>query len=142
MVVSTIDKARLQGISLLVTFSSRTPTEQYDLFKIGRTFDGSGNVTAEDLGKIVTRCDGFKRLSWHNVSRAVDLAVVIGKDIYYDKAHLSPVAAIARTIGLRWGGDWSGSFQDYPHFENVVCQAHKSIEAPDHFDMFGACKTA
>jgi hypothetical protein len=116
------------GIDSLVTYTSRTAEQQADLWKIGRFVGGS----------IVTNCDGVTRKSWHQVRRAVDFAVIRGKSVFYSAAALDSVAHIMKGHGLEWGGDWSGDFKDYPHFEWRVCK-HGRQKDPAHFADTGLC---
>jgi peptidoglycan L-alanyl-D-glutamate endopeptidase CwlK len=60
--------------------------------------------------------------SKHLVGRAVDLAVVVGKEVrwdwplYLNLAEIVKAAAQAEGVAIVWGGDWK-TFRDGPHFE-------------------------
>ena len=60
--------------------------------------------------------------SRHITGHAVDLAVVIGKEVrwdwplYYTLAEAVKKAAAAEGIPIEWGGDWK-KFKDGPHFQ-------------------------
>ena len=75
--------------------------------------------TTPPLGKanIVTNARGGQ--SWHNFGLAFDIVVLdtIGKEDW-DIRHPAwkAVAALGKSVGLEWGGDWV-SFKDYPHFQ-------------------------
>jgi len=117
----------------------RTPTEQFEYFKIGRRENDNG--TWEIIGNIMTTIDGCEKKSPHNFipSQAFDLyAYVPGKpDLSYDSRYLSYIAGIIQATaiklfnqnrtahGLRWGGNWDGDGKiitdqkliDLVHFE-------------------------
>ena len=84
----------------------RTPEEQFVLFSRG-----------------VSKCDGYKKKSYHQTGRAFDIyAFVDGKatwDVqYYEPIarHLQEYALKMYGIELTWGGDFQ-SFIDMPHFQ-------------------------
>ncbi|ARK23328.1 peptidoglycan L-alanyl-D-glutamate endopeptidase [Sporosarcina sp. P37] len=52
----------------------------------------------------------------HASRRAWDIAVAPPKDLY-DIATLNKCGAIARKLGINWGGDWAAKNIDRPHFE-------------------------
>ncbi|MGE7129560.1 M15 family metallopeptidase [Lysinibacillus xylanilyticus] len=62
-------------------------------------------------GQIVT----WTLSSNHKSRLAWDVAVGPPQSLY-DVATLSRIGAIARKLGITWGGDWVGSI-DRPHFE-------------------------
>ncbi len=120
--------ARFPGKYLSLTCVHRTPAEQLELFKKGRTATFAGTWVVEDQSKIVTNVDGFKVLGAHNYypSRAIDVAVVdnqTGKALWEEKYYL-PLLEIAKRYDLVSGGDWDGDgdrtdqkLHDLPHIE-------------------------
>lgn len=90
----------------------RTPAEQLNLYKQGRTLPGN----------IVTNLDGYNKKSRHNYnpSQAVDVVPypIDWNDLERFKAFGDFVKdkAIELDIYIRWGGDWV-RFRDYPHYE-------------------------
>ncbi len=92
-------KAGIQNI--FVTETYRSQGRQNYLYAQGRTRPG----------KIVTwtlRSNHTSRLAW-------DIAVAPPKPLY-DVDTLTKVGAIARKLGITWGGDWTRRI-DRPHFE-------------------------
>lgn len=89
------------GINVFVTETYRSQARQDYLYAQGRTRSG----------QIVT----WTRSSRHSSRLAWDIAVCSPTPLY-DTATLNKAGAIARKLGITWGGDWSGSI-DRPHFE-------------------------
>jgi hypothetical protein len=104
-----VDACAQAGVAILVTQGLRTWEEQDALFAQGRTTPG----------KIVTKARGGE--SWHNFGLAFDIVVLdsIGK-ADWDTAHpgWARAAAIGKSLGLEWGGDWK-KFKDLPHFQHI-----------------------
>ncbi|EUJ51783.1 M15 family metallopeptidase [Paenilisteria rocourtiae] len=104
-----IQKAHAEGIYICVVNPCfRSKAEQDALYAQGRT----------KPGQIVTNAKGGQ--SNHNFGVAVDLCLYTndGKNVVWEtntKRWLR-VVAIAKSVGFKWGGDWT-SFKDYPHFE-------------------------
>lgn len=117
-----IQKVMLEAIKevdFTVICGVRTPDEQFELYKQGRTLqDGKWIKT----GATVTNIDGKSKKSEHNYtpSRAIDIAPY-PIDWNNTKRFLDlskVVLRVAKELGidLDWGGDWT-SFKDYPHYE-------------------------
>ncbi|MEK4252733.1 MULTISPECIES: M15 family metallopeptidase [Ureibacillus] len=92
-------KAGIRDIFITETY--RTQERQNYLYQQGRSRPGS--IITWTLNSRHT-----SRLAW-------DIAVAPPKDLY-DVTTLNKVGAIARKLGITWGGDWVGSV-DRPHFE-------------------------
>ncbi len=114
------------------THSYRTPEYQFELYKKGRILK-NGLWVIDDKNKIVTNCDGYKKLSKHNYnpSQAIDICPypISWKDINRFYIFGGVVETTARYMGIdiRWGGDWDGdtqvndqTFNDLPHFEIIL----------------------
>lgn len=86
---------------IFITETYRSQERQNYLYEQGRTRPG----------QIVT----WTKKSRHTSRLAWDIAVAPPKSLY-DTATLNKVGAIARKLGITWGGDWKGSI-DRPHFE-------------------------
>ncbi|MFF2793544.1 M15 family metallopeptidase [Lysinibacillus xylanilyticus] len=87
--------------NIFITETYRSQERQKYLYSQGRTRPG----------QIVTwtlNSNHKSRLAW-------DIAVSPPQSLY-DVATLSRIGAIARKLGITWGGDWVGSI-DRPHFE-------------------------
>ena len=110
----------MPGKYLVLTCVYRSPSEQFELFKKGRTQGGDGKWTVGNKSDIVTNVDGVTVVGAHNYrpSRAVDVMVVdnqTGKATWDIEFYL-PLHDIAVRYGLEWGGDWK-SIKDYPHLQ-------------------------
>jgi LysM repeat protein len=108
---SMSDLCAYAGTTLLVTQGLRTWAEQDVLFAKGRT--------VPPIGKrhIVTNAKGGQ--SYHNFGLAFDIVVLdsVGK-ADWDTNHpgWQQAAAIGKSVGLEWGGNWK-NFKDMPHFQ-------------------------
>ena len=114
-----------------VSHGYRSPEEQNELYKKGRT----------EPGQIVTYLDGYNKKSKHNESpsQAVDI-YCSPSEIMYDPEHLCAVGGVIMATAARlyeegkinsrlvWGNDWnkngilikkdgSERFVDIPHFQ-------------------------
>jgi peptidoglycan L-alanyl-D-glutamate endopeptidase CwlK len=102
-----------------VLYGTRTASEQFELYKVGRKFISGKWVIA---GKTVTNLDGNIKKSNHNYSpsKAIDIAPypIDWSDIQRFKDLAVVIKQACKTVGieLQWGGDWK-SFIDYPHWE-------------------------
>lgn len=88
-------------IDIFITETYRSQERQNYLYEQGRTRPG----------QIVT----WTKSSRHTSRLAWDIAVAPPKPLY-DVATLNKVGAIARKLGITWGGDWVNSI-DRAHFE-------------------------
>lgn len=95
--------AASEGIDVIVTHTLRTCDEQNALYAQGRTAPGAK----------VTSAPGCR--SWHTHGRAIDLIVKDGGQLVHNglDERYSRLGAYAKSIGMKWGGD----FKDYGHFE-------------------------
>ncbi|MEA0565289.1 M15 family metallopeptidase [Lysinibacillus irui] len=96
-------------VDIFITETYRSQARQNYLHEQGRTrlFDDAGNK----LYKVT-----WTLLSNHTSRRAWDIAVAPPRDLY-DKSTLSRVGAIAKRLGITWGGYWPAGQYDAPHFE-------------------------
>lgn len=106
-------KCKEQGIYILFSECLRTRAEQDALYAQGRTKPGS----------IVTNAKGSTYSSQHQWGIAIDFYLDMDvdgdgskkDDAFNDSTGLfGRVGAIAKSIGLGWGGDWT-SIKDKPH---------------------------
>lgn len=104
-----VDLCAEAGFAILITQGLRTREEQDALYAKGRTAPG----------KVVTNAQGG--YSWHNFGLAYDIVILdsVGK-ADWDPSHpgWARAAAIGKSLGLQWGGDWR-SFKDLPHFQRT-----------------------
>lgn len=119
-----IRQAKAAGYDLIITSSLRTFGRQNQLYAQGRT----------TKGKIVTNAKGGE--SFHNYGLAID-AVPINKGIGI--ADINKIAAIAKKLGFKWGGDWKG-FRDIVHYEmtfgNSIAMIQKKHKAGKYKDNY------
>ena len=103
-----IARALSGGIRLMPYWIHRTPAQQFELYQQGRTV----------VGKIVTNCDGYKKISPHQRWRAADL-VIVGEDgrlIWNASARYELLGQMWKDLGGKHGGDFKG-ICDGGHFE-------------------------
>lgn len=92
-----------RGIPLRVVSAYRTPAEQQILFE-----SGAGVTKASAL------------MSYHNHGLAFDVVPVSYlpmKDWNPEGPLWADVGALGKSLGLTWGGDWTGEKKDRPHFQ-------------------------
>ncbi|WP_312507524.1 M15 family metallopeptidase [Lysinibacillus sp.] len=87
---------------IFITETYRSQARQNYLYEQGRTRPG----------QVVT----WTRNSNHTSRRAWDIAVAPPRNLY-DISTLSKVGAIAKKLGIVWGGYWEAGKYDAPHFE-------------------------
>lgn len=106
-ILEVIKRAYKEGINVQISSGYRSNAEQQRLYNQGRTTPG----------KIVTNARPGQ--SMHNYGLAVDYFLT-NKDgtkaLWTVNADWRRVAAIAKSLGFEWGGDWRG-FVDYPHLQ-------------------------
>ena len=100
-------KATPTGVHPIITQGYRTFAESEKLYAQGRTLPG----------EIVTNARAGS--SYHNYGLAIDFALVIDGKTTWNEKHPSwaTVVNIFKKYGFTWGGDFAGSFKDYPHLE-------------------------
>ena len=112
-------EARWPSKSLLLTCTARSPSEQFVLYKVGRheAQDGSWQVDGDPKSRTLTECDGYVRLSRHNLnpSEALDLVAFIAGKVTWAWAEYEAVGLMGEARGLRWGGRFPKG--DGPHLE-------------------------
>ena len=114
-------------INLILLAIKRTPID------FGVAYMG-GLRTAEEQNQLFkdgySKCDGYLKLSKHQLGEAIDLNVFVGSKLVENKEMLCVVAgtmfscASELNINLRWGLDWDSdgdirdnNFNDQYHFE-------------------------
>jgi peptidoglycan L-alanyl-D-glutamate endopeptidase CwlK len=115
----------IKHIDFSIMFGYRSPEEQLELFKKGRSFlKGKWVITSKK--SVVTYMDGTTKKSNHNFSpaRAVDIMPYPFLQSYWKDSKIwyeysEAIKKAADTIGVKivWGGDWK--MFDAPHFELV-----------------------
>lgn len=107
------EKCKKSGIGIKFSECVRTKEEQDLLYAQGRTRPGN----------IVTNAKGSSYSSQHQWGIAVDFYLDMdidgdgakADDAFNNSTHMfEKVGAIAKSIGLGWGGDWTG-LKDTPH---------------------------
>lgn len=93
-----------KGLQLGIGECLRSVAEQDALYAQGRTTGGN----------IVTNAKGSSYQSQHQWGIAFDFFKNIKGQEYNDSAFFAEVAKLAKSLGLAWGGDWTG-FVDKPH---------------------------
>lgn len=96
-----------EGIDVLITSTYRDADSQRALYNQGRSAPGQ-RVTNAGPGD-----------SYHNWRMAFDFVPIVnGKAMWSDDFLWARCGAVARKVGLEWGGDWS-RFADRPHCQNT-----------------------
>lgn len=129
----------IKDLDIIILYGLRTQQEQFHLFKKGRYFY-NGAWIINDKDKVVTSCDGYKKLSKHNpneelLSNAVDVApYIVGNGISFDAKQCYYMGGFINckikdmnlNHRIRWGGDWDSdmdvndqNFNDLLHFEII-----------------------
>lgn len=93
-----------EGLVLGIGDCFRSAAEQDALYAQGRTTAGS----------IVTNSNGSSYSSQHQWGIAFDFFKNVKGHEYDDASFFKKVGKLAKSIGLAWGGDWTG-FVDKPH---------------------------
>ncbi|RAJ01664.1 D-alanyl-D-alanine carboxypeptidase-like protein [Chitinophaga skermanii] len=108
-----------------VVSAFRTPADQFELYKQGRTFKNGKWVKT---GSVVTNIDGYTKLSRHNYlpCTAIDIGIFKGNE-YLGNSPLYKHVKQGAKFGFDWGGDWS-SFKDLPHLEISTSNLKPNIE--------------
>ncbi|MGM9925216.1 MAG: M15 family metallopeptidase [Bacillus sp. (in: firmicutes)] len=96
-----LEECEAAGLDVFITETYRSQARQNYLYEQGRTRPGP-KVT-------------WTRNSNHKSRMAWDIAVSPPKNLY-DASVLKKAGAIAKRLGITWGGDWRDS-PDMPHFE-------------------------
>lgn len=92
-----LETCKKEGLDIFITETLRTAERQKYLYQKG-----------------ASKCDGVKNKSNHQGGMAWDIACR-GKELY-NHAMLDKAGAIAKRLGITWGGTWE-TFIDKPHFE-------------------------
>jgi peptidoglycan L-alanyl-D-glutamate endopeptidase CwlK len=119
-----IETATAQGIHVKDIYRHRTYEEQNDLYTQGRT----------KPRPIVTKAKGGQ--SNHNFATAFDVGIFSadGKKYIDESNAYDEVGKIGESLGLTWGGSWSG-FKDEPHFE--FNEGRSMAKLRDAYDKHG-----
>lgn len=98
-----MSECKKAGIDIFITETYRSQARQNYLYEQGRTRPGD-EIT-------------WTRSSRHTSRLAWDIAVKVpkGQDPYKDTKTFVRAGAVAKKLGITWGGDWKKP--DMPHFE-------------------------
>lgn len=126
-----LKKCNEQGLNIKITETYRSQERQNYLYCQGRTV---AQATAKGISSSFAQkyCNpSAQKVTWtlnsnHTGRKAFDICHNVAGDLY-NMDVLRKAGAIAKTLGLDWGGDWKET-PDYPHFEN---QSLKSIPQED-----------
>ncbi|WP_163526603.1 peptidoglycan-binding protein [Halobacillus ihumii] len=130
--IETIERAYSEGITAQISDGLRTYSEQARLYSKGRTAPGN-IVTYAEPGE-----------SYHNFGLAVDFFLTSNdgqRAIWVVNSDWRRVAAIGKSLGFEWGGDWSG-FVDNPHLQMTGGLSLSQLRAGQRPDLGGVTYTA
>ncbi len=102
----------------IITQGYRTFAESDKLYALGRTVvNPDGKNSVRPMGNIVSQAKAGQ--SWHNYGLAIDFALVVNGETIWNEKHPNwmTVVNIFKAYGFNWGGEFTGSFKDYPHLE-------------------------
>ena len=130
---AAVDEMEMKGIPHAVTSTLRTVDEQAALYAQGReTLDrvnalrkvaGMYEILASENTYTVTNCDGVNTKSNHQSGRAIDIVPLNdrGSPIWppHSDPRWQPIVDVMKGRGFKWGGDFAGTFKDFPHYEMV-----------------------
>lgn len=105
-------------LTIRIVSAFRSLAEQEKIYAIGRTVKGDNPTPQMPMGEIVTKAPPGS--SYHLYGLAADIAPMgsNGQPNYnYDQ---SKWANIAQQYNISWGGNWTGGFKDYDHWENKM----------------------
>lgn len=114
-------ECKREGLPVLITETYRSQARQNYLYEQGRT--KSGNVVT------------WTRNSRHTGRMAWDICKNIKGHEYSDQLFFNRCGAIARKLGITWGGDWKTP--DMPHFEVTKDWKHEEDdEVIEKYEFF------
>ena len=96
-----LSECEKEGLPVLITETYRSQARQNELYAQGRT----------KPGKVVT----WTKNSRHTSRLAWDICKNVKGAEYSDTSFFKKCGAIAKKLGITWGGDWKTP--DMPHFE-------------------------
>ena len=116
-----------KGLPLGIGECLRTVAEQDALYAQGRT----------KPGKVVTNAKGSSYSSQHQWGIAFDFFKNVKGQEFSDTAFFKTVGALAKSIGLGWGGDWKSPV-DMPHcyldkWGSTTSKLKSQYKTPDKF---------
>lgn len=125
-----VKRAYQEGIFVQISAGYRSMEEQAKLYgqgRLGYIYDGK-NYSDLSKPRVTNAMPGQ---SYHNYGLAIDYFIVSddGKNaIWTVDAKWRRVAAIGKSLGFAWGGDWS-SFKDYPHLDMTGGLTYSQLKA-------------
>ncbi|AJD91925.1 hypothetical protein JMA_26080 [Jeotgalibacillus malaysiensis] len=119
MMIEVIRRAYSEGINVQISSGLRTNDEQNRLYAKGRT--ASGNIVTNARAGQSVHNYGLA-VDYFLTNRTGDTAVWTVNDQW------KRVAAIAKSMGFTWGGDWT-SFPDASHLEYTKGLTWKDLQA-------------
>ena len=104
------------GLNVLVYCTYRSPEEQDELYKVGRTVKGANVKPSKPMGDIVTNARGGQ--SKHQACIAIDFVpLIFGKEQWNNAALYRKAGELAEANGFEWAGRWTGSLRENAHIQ-------------------------
>lgn len=124
-----VECAYSEGITVQISAGYRSLEEQANLYGQGRVYSYKGKNYSNLAKTIVTNAKPGQ--SYHNYGLAIDFFIVSEdgrRAIWTVNEKWQRVAAIGKSLGFKWGGDWSSS-KDYPHLEMTGGLSYTQLQA-------------
>lgn len=115
--IELIKRCYIEGIYVQISSGLRTNEDQAYIYGLGRPNYLWNGKKYGSKGSIVSNAQPGNSI--HNYGLAIDYFLVSddgSKSLWTVNEKWRRVAAIAKSMGFEWGGDWK-SFKDYPHLQ-------------------------
>ena len=116
----TVDSSLIEVALRAIEISNKRGGIDFIIIKSG------GKRTAEEQAELyakgVSKCDGYKKKSYHQSGLALDVIAYVDGKASWDRAELNKVAvcmlqaAIELNVKLEWGGSWRNGW-DAAHYQ-------------------------
>jgi len=126
MANNTLLRAKFEQLFSILTFYSRSKNILFITFRFLVTAEEQNKLYQQGRtkpGKIITNCDGYKKVSAHQRGRAKDIVIIdsTGKLIWDHVPEYDILGELWEQTGGKWGGRWfkegKTKFDDCYHFE-------------------------
>lgn len=114
--IALVNLAEKHGIKLRIYDALRSYEKQQKLFNYPNDgIDNNDNGIIDDPSEKVTNAKPGQ--SFHNFALAFDTVEMKDGVALWDNPRWNKIGSLGESLGLKWGGNFAGSFKDKPHFE-------------------------